>query len=712
MPSWKKVIISGSDAALRSLNVSTTFTASGLNYPISDNGEESFMQTDGSGNLTFQYVKTIYEQIYNGEATTITKGTPVYVSGSVGAASIVYRADAGNASKMPVIYIAADNIASGATGRGIALGLITGVNTTGYPPGTEIYVAVGGGWTSTRPTGSAIVQTLGYVTKEGNGGQGVVLNPGPNSLPNLPSGSVWVGNSNSIPVAVPTSSLNVASSSYALTSSYTTAISGTDNYVPKFNGTSALENSLIYDDGTSIGIGTTTPQYSVDVQGNTITNSSVSVQGAFNINPVTAPTAISGYTLSAGTSLGVGQYYYRVVYVTSIGETNAGSSLSVVTTTGNTTVNLTGIPTSSDPRVIARKIYRTKLNATNDNQFFLATINNNTSTTYTDSIADTSLTGVGLQYYKINTTSRYFTVAGVQSMILDANLVTLGRNAGNSLISSNSTAIRTVLIGPSAGQNITTGVANVIVGVAGINITTGGSNSILGDLAGYAITTGNNNSILGVQAARYLTTGASNVIIGSNAGSTLADGTTQFTQGTNNTIVGTNTKMLTVSDTNSTVIGNNAVGLGSNSVVLGNDSIITTALKGNIGIGTTSPNAKLDVNGNTIITGSLAVSQSLLQYSNITSVTSGSTSNVASFNTGSYTAAFFDFVTTSGTNTRAGTIFTVWNGNNVEFTETSTNDIGSTSNLTLSASLSAGAIRLQATSLSGSWSVKTLARMI
>jgi hypothetical protein len=79
---------------------------------------------------------------------------------------------------------------------------------------------VGGGWTSTRPTGSAIVQVLGIVTKEGMGGQGLVLNPGPANLPNLPSGSVWVGNSGSVPVAIPTASLNVASASYALTASF------------------------------------------------------------------------------------------------------------------------------------------------------------------------------------------------------------------------------------------------------------------------------------------------------------------------------------------------------------------------------------------------------------------------------------------------------------------------------------------------------------
>ena len=35
--------------------------------------------------------------------------------------------------------------------------------------------------------------------------------------------------------------------------------SGTDNYIPRFNGTTALENSQIYDNGTSVLIGTTTP---------------------------------------------------------------------------------------------------------------------------------------------------------------------------------------------------------------------------------------------------------------------------------------------------------------------------------------------------------------------------------------------------------------------------------------------------------------------
>jgi len=222
-PLNQAVIITGSLNLTGSAVLTGSTVINGLTYPTADNGEFSFMQTDGLGNLTLQYVNTLYEVVYNGEATQLTKGTPVYISGSQGANSKAYRADAGDPTKMPVVYIAADNIDPANTGRAIALGLITGVDTTGYPGGTEIYVGVGGGWTSARPTGSAIIQVLGYVTKEGNGGQGVVLNAGPANLPNILSGSVWVGNSGSVPTAVPTSSLSVASAvtaSYAFTASY------------------------------------------------------------------------------------------------------------------------------------------------------------------------------------------------------------------------------------------------------------------------------------------------------------------------------------------------------------------------------------------------------------------------------------------------------------------------------------------------------------
>lgn len=43
--------------------------------------------------------------------------------------------------------------------------------------------------------------------------------------------------------------------------------SGTDNYVAKFSGTDSIENSLIFDDGSFVGVNTTTPTTNLEVSG-------------------------------------------------------------------------------------------------------------------------------------------------------------------------------------------------------------------------------------------------------------------------------------------------------------------------------------------------------------------------------------------------------------------------------------------------------------
>lgn len=202
-------------------------------------------------------------------------------------------------------------------------------------------------------------------------------------------------------------------------------------------------------------------------------------------------------------------------------------------------------------------------------------------------------------------------------------------------------------------------------------------------------------------------------------------GSLTVTQGITGSLQGTASFAMTSSflgnSTNGFIQGGNS--FGSAAIIGTNDNqnlILETSgttrifvsSSGYIGIGTTTPNSTLDVNGNTTLSGSLMVSQSLIQYSSVTSVPSGSVTDVMSFNTGSYTATFFDFVITSGSNSRAGTIFTTWNGNNIEYAETSTNDIGDTSSVQLSTSISNGLVKLRATSIMGSWKIKTLARII
>jgi len=191
-----------------STNVVNELTASGLHYPTADNGVKSFMQTDGNGNLSLQYVDAVFETIRNMSGVALDKGTPVYISGSTGDNGNAYIADASDAAKMPAMYIVGEDLAIGATGIALVGGLIEGVNTTGYPAGTIIYVSEGGGWSSIRPSGSSsIVQVLGVVQKEGVGGQGVVINQLEATLPNIQTGYLWVGNGGNQPIAVATSSL-------------------------------------------------------------------------------------------------------------------------------------------------------------------------------------------------------------------------------------------------------------------------------------------------------------------------------------------------------------------------------------------------------------------------------------------------------------------------------------------------------------------------
>ena len=211
----------------------TTFT---------DNGDKSFLQTDGAGNLSFQYVETVYETIRNMSGGPLDKGTPVYISGSTGDNGNAYVADASNPLKMPATYIVGEDLTDGEVGLAIVGGRIEGVNTTGFPAGTMIYVGEGGGWSDTRPSGSnSTVQLLGVVQKEGNGGQGIVINQLDAILPNIQEGYAWVGDANNQPQPIATSSFGGGGT--IDTGSFATTGSNTFNGDETINGTNTIPGS-------------------------------------------------------------------------------------------------------------------------------------------------------------------------------------------------------------------------------------------------------------------------------------------------------------------------------------------------------------------------------------------------------------------------------------------------------------------------------------
>ena len=135
----------------------------------------------------------------NSTGATITKGSPVYVSGHTTETQVA-DADNSSASTMPAFGIAKDDIANGNTGTIVIAGEITGINTSSFSVGDELYVGTSGALTATKPTGTALIQKVAKVTKAAASGEILVTGAGrTNDLPNLPDGNIWIGDSSGVP---------------------------------------------------------------------------------------------------------------------------------------------------------------------------------------------------------------------------------------------------------------------------------------------------------------------------------------------------------------------------------------------------------------------------------------------------------------------------------------------------------------------------------
>jgi len=144
------------------------------------------------GTLTADHIHgnlagSVYAHVRAGE--NLAKGDPVYISGSHGSGAnlipIVSKADASNAAKMPAVGIMDAALANNANGHMVITGTITELNTNAYAVNSVLYVATGGGFTSTPPAansqavaiversntnnGAVIVKVNGLASSGGNG---------------------------------------------------------------------------------------------------------------------------------------------------------------------------------------------------------------------------------------------------------------------------------------------------------------------------------------------------------------------------------------------------------------------------------------------------------------------------------------------------------------------------------------------------------------
>jgi len=283
--------------------------------------------------------------------------------------------------------------------------------------------------------------------------------------------------------------------------------------------------------------------------------------GDIKFTSVTKPIACVATLVTTSTgNVDAGTHKYTITYINDSGETELGAVSNTITTDAtHKQVTLSKIPVSTSISVTSRKIYRTKAGA--DEYYLLATIADNTTTTYTDNIADASLTGVDATYRGNNSFGKIIIDDNISFFLGDKNTF-IGQFAGTSnpigyyntaigrgALYSNTTGYQNTAIGHGALNDNEDGYENTGIGGSSLNNNTEGyrntaigywslafgvegyDNVAIGQKTFFSNTTGHENVGVGVEAGYANTSGFSNTTIGFEA-------LTANTNGWGNTVLG------------------------------------------------------------------------------------------------------------------------------------------------------------------------------
>jgi trimeric autotransporter adhesin len=136
-------------------------------YTENINGYNRVRVLDSTG-----YVQTLGRDITflvkNNTGSAMTKGQAVYVLGADSSTNLplIGLALANSSSTLPCKGVLVENIANGAIGRMVAIGVVSGINTSAFSLGDNLYVSAttAGAFTNIKPTQPNVWQRIGVVT--------------------------------------------------------------------------------------------------------------------------------------------------------------------------------------------------------------------------------------------------------------------------------------------------------------------------------------------------------------------------------------------------------------------------------------------------------------------------------------------------------------------------------------------------------------------
>jgi hypothetical protein len=198
---------SGSDAIIRLTGSDATTDdvtlAAGSNITITETGDTITLASEGTDQVRIECKNT--------SGGTLTKGTPVYITGTVGTSNRVEvsAADSASASTMPATGLLLQDLANNGEGYLVTGGVLKNLTTDpidGVTPSENdtIYVKSGGGLTTTKPTGTALIQNVGKVGRVNSSSAGSIIVSSiirSNDIPNIQQNYFWLGNSSGVPTA-------------------------------------------------------------------------------------------------------------------------------------------------------------------------------------------------------------------------------------------------------------------------------------------------------------------------------------------------------------------------------------------------------------------------------------------------------------------------------------------------------------------------------